>query len=375
MLQKNAIVKPHLPSTADLNFRSVFQMETMRWNGTCLSLLNQTLLPITIEYIKCDNYRTIANAIKRLEVRGAPAIGAAAAFAFVLGAREAAQKKEMFLTNVLAIANELKMTRPTAINLFWAIDRMIGIVNQGLKQGISNDEILNLLEREAVAIFDEDKEVNIKISKHGAKLFSAQTPISILTHCNAGALATAAQGTALGVIREAWSEGKINNVFADETRPLLQGARLTAWELMQDNIPVTVIADNMAGWVMKKGLVQAVIVGADRITLNGDVANKIGTYSVAVLAKEHDIPFYVAAPISTFDFSMEHGDEIPIEERDASEVTTFAGNCIAPHGVNVFNPAFDVTPNTFISAIITEFGVIRRPFRDAIPKLKELKGR
>ncbi|MPM53744.1 Methylthioribose-1-phosphate isomerase [bioreactor metagenome] len=349
-------------------------MQAIKWNGTYLTLLNQTLLPNSIEYIKCNDYRIVADAIRRLEVRGAPAIGAAAAFAFVLGAREVANNNEEFWNSISDIAHELKLTRPTAVNLFWAVDRMLGIAQASKQQGRSIKQTLVFLEQEAVEIFEEDKRLNIKISKYGAQLFSQAAPVTVLTHCNAGALATAAQGTALGVIREAWADGKINGVFADETRPLLQGARLTAWELAQEQIPVTVITDNMAGWVMKKGLVQAVIVGADRITLNGDVANKIGTYSVAVLAKEHDIPFYVAAPTSTFDFCMTNGDDIPIEERDASEVTNIAGHCIAPVGVNVFNPAFDVTPNTLVSAIITEFGVITQPYNTAIVKLKEMKG-
>lgn len=349
-------------------------MQAIKWDGTYVTLLNQTLLPNSIEFIKCSDYRVVAGAIKRLEVRGAPAIGAAAAFAFVLGAREAANKREEFWNSILDIGHELKMTRPTAVNLFWAVDRMLQVALASKQQGVSIDKTLGLLEQEAVEIFDEDKRLNLKISKYGAQLFFRAEPVTVLTHCNAGALATAAQGTALGVIREAWADGKIKGVFADETRPLLQGARLTAWELSQEKIPVTVITDNMAGWVMKKGLVQAVIVGADRITLNGDVANKIGTYSVAVLAKEHGIPFYVAAPTSTFDFSMMTGDKIPIEERDASEVTSFAGHCITPAGVKVFNPAFDVTPNTLVSAIITEFGVIKQPFTTAIAELKEMKG-
>jgi methylthioribose-1-phosphate isomerase len=234
-------------------------------------------------------------------------------------------------------------------------------------------DILSVLEQEAIAIAEEDRTVNSKISQYGAELFNT-IPISVLTHCNAGALATVALGTALGIIRQAWAQGKISGVFADETRPLLQGARLTAWELMQEGIPVTLIADNMAGWVMKNKMVQAVIVGADRITLNGDVANKIGTYSLAVLAKEHAIPFYVAAPSSTFDFTMHSGSDIPIEERNKSEITTIGANHIAPIDVKVFNPAFDVTPNNYISAIVTEFGILRAPYLQSIAKLKSYKG-
>lgn len=229
------------------------------------------------------------------------------------------------------------------------------------------------LEAEALAIYADDKKVNNDMAKHGATLFTK--PTAILTHCNAGALATVEMGTALGVIRQAWSEGNVSRVFADETRPLLQGSRLTAWELSQDNIPVTLITDNMAGWVMKNKMVNAVIVGADRITKNGDVANKIGTYSVAVLAKEHNIPFYVAAPISTFDFTLENGEEIPIEERDKAEVTHVFGVQTAPLDIDVFNPAFDVTPNKFISGIITEHGVLKAPYDKAIENLqKKLRG-
>lgn len=345
----------------------------MKWDGTTLTLLNQTLLPNRVEYITCDDYKIIAEAIKRLEVRGAPAIGAAAAFAFVLGARQAAKLAENFRSTIYSIAAELKETRPTAVNLFWAIDRMLSVVERCTEEGCNINQLLDTLEKEALSIFNEDKKVNNDISDYGAELFTDSAPISILTHCNAGALATAAMGTALGVIRKAWSNNKINRVFADETRPLLQGARLTAWELKEDKIPVTIITDSMAGWIMKKGMVQAVIVGADRITLNGDVANKIGTYSVAVLAREHGIPFYVAAPTSTFDFSMKHGDDIPIEERDAAEVVNFGGQRIAPENIEVYNPAFDVTPHRLISAIITEYGILKAPYNEAISRIKNQK--
>lgn len=336
--------------------------------------LNQTLLPGNVEYIKCQDYRIVADAIRKLQVRGAPAIGAAAAFALVLGAREAAINNSDFLKKMEAIGAELKQTRPTAINLFWAVDRVLTKARKYHKSNKTVQETLEVIEQEAIAIYDEDKKVNTKISEYGAQLFSSSKPTAILTHCNAGALATAAFGTALGVIRQAWREGKISRVFADETRPLLQGARLTAWELKQDNIPVTLITDNMAGWVMKKGMVQAVIVGADRITTNGDVANKIGTYSVAVLAQQHGIPFYVAAPKSTFDFTLASGEDIPIEERNPSEVTCFGGCRTAPDGIDVFNPAFDVTPNNLVSAIITENGILTAPFEQSIAKLKESEG-
>ena len=348
-----------------------FLFETIQWKEDCLFLLNQTLLPNTVEYIECRDYRVVANAIKRLEVRGAPAIGVAAAFGIVLGAKEFSTS-QYFRTGLLKVAEELGQTRPTAVNLFWAIERMMAVASRYDKDSNIEDLVL-ALEKEAIAIAAEDLAMNSKIAHYGAELF--KTPISILTHCNAGALATAGVGTALGVVRQAFSEGNITQVFADETRPLLQGARLTAWELMQENIPVTLITDNMAGWVMKNNMVQAVIVGADRITLNGDVANKIGTYSVAVLAKEHNIPFYVAAPLSTFDFTMESGASIPIEERDALEVAHFASVRTAPEGVKVFNPAFDVTPHELVTAIITEHGVLRSSYKEAILKLQQkIKG-
>lgn len=346
-------------------------INSIEWRDGCLFLLNQTLLPNQVEYLECHDYKVVVEAIKRLEVRGAPAIGVAAAFGIVLGAKEFSTS-QYFWTGLLKVAEELGQTRPTAVNLFWAIERMMVVASRYDKHN-DIEEIILALEQEAIAIAAEDRDMNIKISQYGAKLFSE--PISVLTHCNAGALATAGQGTALGVVRQAFSEGNITRIFADETRPLLQGARLTAWELMQDNIPVTLITDNMAGWVMKKDMVQAVIVGADRITLNGDVANKIGTYSVAVLAKEHNIPFYVAAPISTFDFKMESGFGIPIEERDENEVAHFAGIRTAPEGIDVFNPAFDVTPSTLVTAIITEYGVLRAPYTEAIIALQQkIKG-
>lgn len=347
-------------------------MKSLNWNNECLTLLNQTRLPMSVEFIECKDWRVVAEAIRRLEVRGAPAIGAAAAFGLVLGACELKDQKGDFWQNLLLVAEELRQTRPTAVNLFWAIDRMMSVASR-FSPDNSLSEVIEALEKEALAIANEDREVNTKISQYGATLFN-QPGMSVLTHCNAGALATVDFGTALGVIRQAWSEKRIKRVFADETRPLLQGARLTAWELMQENIPVTLITDNMAGWVMKQNMVQAVIVGADRITLNGDVANKIGTYSVAVLAREHNIPFYVAAPVSTFDFSMDTGADIPIEERNSQEITTFGGVSCAPEGVDVFNPAFDVTPNHLVSAIITEFGILKAPYNQAISQLKQQKG-
>lgn len=349
-------------------------MKSLQWKNGELCLLDQTLLPNQIDYIYCRDYLTVAEAIKKLQVRGAPAIGAAAAFGIVLGANEAAKNvtsDREFRRIVADVASTLRQTRPTAVNLFWAIKRMLGVLDK-FAVGSDVGKMLEKLEQEAILIAQEDEQVNANISVNGALLFTQ--PVSILTHCNAGALATVAYGTALGVIREAHRQGHIDRVFADETRPLLQGARLTAWELMQDNIPVTLITDNMAGWVMKQSLVQAVIVGADRIALNGDVANKIGTYSVAVLAKEHNIPFYVAAPLSTFDIKIASGDGIPIEERDRMEVLQLAGINTAPEEVSVYNPAFDVTPSNLISAIITEVGVLRPPFSEKIRQIFQLKG-
>ena len=344
-------------------------MESMRWNGDSLELLDQTKLPKTLEYIHCQDYRRVGLAIKRLEVRGAPAIGAAAAYGVVLGAKESVNVAD-FREKVAEIAEELRQTRPTAVNLFWAIDRMMASLD-ACDAELANEAVVAKLEEEAKIIEELDREVNRSMSEYGATLFTES--VSILTHCNAGALATVAYGTALGVIRQAHAEGHVVRVFADETRPLLQGARLTAWELNEDGIPVTLITDNMAGWVMKQKKVQAVIVGADRITSNGDVANKIGTYSVAVLAKEHGIPFYVAAPMSTFDWTMESGEEIPIEERDADEVKHVYGVQTAPLDIDVFNPAFDVTPHEYVAAIITEKGIIHNPNKKTMAQFKKEK--
>ncbi len=342
-------------------------VNSLEWKDGQLYLLDQTLLPGKVNYLVCSNYRLVAEAIKRLAVRGAPAIGAAAAFALVLGAKELVlQNSPAFLKDLRQIAIELKATRPTAVNLAWAVDLMLETIQ---KYPADNPAaLLKIMETKAIALADHDKLVNKQIGAWGASLFT--TPTAVLTHCNAGALATVGFGTALGIVRQAFAEGTITNVYADETRPLLQGARLTALELSADHIPVTVITDNMAGWVMKQNMVGAVIVGADRIAGNGDVANKIGTYSVAVLAKEHKIPFYVAAPVSTFDFSIATGEEIPIEERLPEEVSHFAGTQTVPTGVKVYNPAFDITPAAYITAIITEHGILRRPYKKSVDKLR-----
>ncbi|WP_027363563.1 S-methyl-5-thioribose-1-phosphate isomerase [Desulfotruncus alcoholivorax] len=342
-------------------------METMRWSNGCLEILDQTKLPGKVEYINCTEHSTVCDAIKRLSVRGAPAIGAAAAYGLALGAASVgAANREEFIAAVEDIAGELVATRPTAVNLKWAVDRMLEKVKGCDCQAV--DELKAILFCEADAIYNEDLASNRKMGEFGRELVPDNA--AILTHCNAGALATAGLGTALGVIRAARDAGKKVSVYADETRPLLQGARLTTWEMLQENIPVTLISDNMAGYLMSLGKVDLVIVGADRITANGDVANKIGTYGVAVLAKEHNVPFYVAAPMSTIDFNLVSGKDIPIEERAAEEITHFAGVRVAPEGVGVWNPAFDVTPARLVGAIITDRGVARPPYEQSLAKLR-----
>nr|WP_207754888.1 S-methyl-5-thioribose-1-phosphate isomerase [Desulforadius tongensis] len=338
----------------------------MVWEDGVLKILDQTKLPEKIEYIEAEDVKTVADAIKRLSVRGAPAIGAAAAYGMVIGANSIKEKdKEKFLAELEKIGYELASTRPTAVNLRWAIDRMMNKVRDG--HDLDIDGIRELLLEEAHKIFCEDLEANRRMGEYGQELIPENA--RIITHCNAGALATAGFGTALGVIRAAHRAGKNIEVFADETRPLLQGARLTAWEMMQENIPVTLITDNMAGYLMAQGKVDMVIVGADRITANGDVANKIGTYGLAVLAQAHGLPFYVAAPTSTIDMGLASGNQIPIEERHFEEVTTVGGTRIAPPGVKVWNPAFDVTPNELVSAIITERGVVQKPYPENLRKI------
>ena len=328
---------------------------TVQWHDGAVRLIDQSRLPETVAFLDCRDVESVASAIRELKVRGAPAIGVTAAMGVALGAQTiAATEYESFAKELLAICDRLAATRPTAVNLFWAIDRM----KQKLA-GLRMEPIAAIkaaLWNESQTILEEDIALCKAMGRHGAALITkGQT---ILTHCNAGALATAGYGTALGVIRAAWEQGKEIQVIADETRPVLQGARLTAWELMQDKIPVTLITDNMAGALMRQGKIQLCIVGADRIAANGDVANKIGTYSVAVLAKAHGIPFYVAAPYSTIDLRTKSGADIPIEQRQTTEVTTIHGSHpVAPDGVQVYNPAFDVTPAELVSGIITERGV------------------
>ena len=328
---------------------------TVQWHDGAVRLIDQSRLPETVAFLDCRDVESVASAIRELKVRGAPAIGVTAAMGVALGAQTiAATEYESFAKELLAVCNRLAATRPTAVNLFWAIDRMKQKLASLRAEPIA--AIKAALWKESQTILEEDIALCRAIGRHGAALITkGQT---ILTHCNAGALATAGYGTALGVIRAAWEQGKEIQVIADETRPVLQGARLTAWELMQDQIPVTLITDNMAGALMRQGKIHLCIVGADRIAANGDVANKIGTYSVAVLAKAHGIPFYVAAPYSTIDLRTKSGADIPIEQRQAREVTTVHGSHpVAPDGVQVYNPAFDVTPAELVSGIITERGV------------------
>ena len=332
----------------------------MEWKKGNLFLLDQTKLPLDEAYVVCSTYQEAARAIRKMVVRGAPAIGVAAAFGMVLGIRQfksgtrAALKK-----HVNRVAQALVSTRPTAVNLVWAVERMRRLVFQ--KMGGDFQILREELEKEALRILEEDLEANREMGRQGQVLIP--DGVSVLTYCNAGALATAGYGTALGVIRAAREAGKRIHVYVGETRPLLQGARLTAWELMRDRIPFTLIADNMAGWLMAQGKIHLAITGADRIAANGDAANKIGTYSVALLCRSHRLPFYVAAPISTIDLSTARGEKIPIEERASTEVTTLRGKRMAPHAVKVYNPAFDVTPHRFISAIITERGIVQSPYR------------
>lgn len=331
-------------------------------------MIDQRLLPLEEKFIQHSSYKEVAKSIKDMVIRGAPAIGVAAAMGIALGVREM-KGEQADETEFMQIIDTISSTRPTAVNLFWAVDRMTNVFHR-----YSRDLPLlkKKMQEEALIIDKEDVEINKKIGENGEKLLiSGQT---ILTHCNAGALATAGYGTALGVIRAAVANNKKITVVADETRPYLQGARLTVWELQQDNIPVKLITDNMAGYMMSKGLIDAVVVGADRIAGNGDAANKIGTYSVAILANYHNIPFYVAAPVSTIDFSIQSGEQIPIEERDKEEVLNFRNQRIARPETDVYNPAFDVTPHQLIAAIITEKKVLYPDFKTSISGLAPSTG-
>lgn len=330
--------------------------------GQC-QMIDQRLLPAEEVWLTYKTYEEIAEAIRTMVVRGAPAIGVAAAIGAWFGARDIETESSWdFFQEFEKVCAVLAATRPTAVNLFWALERMKHFAESNLDRSVL--ELKIGLEYEALAITQEDEKINRQMGQHGESLLVDGA--RVLTHCNAGALATAAYGTALGVIRAAVEAGKNISVIADETRPFLQGARLTAWELQKDNIPVTLICDNMAGYLMSKGEIDCVIVGADRIAANGDVANKIGTYTVAVLAKEHNIPFYVAAPISTIDLTLDDGTQIPIEERDGREITHYKDLQLAPEGIAVCNPAFDVTPHRLVTAIITENGIASGDYRVAL---------
>jgi len=336
-------------------------IETIEWTPEGVVMIDQTRLPRETVFVTCRDYLEVAEAIRGMVIRGAPAIGVAAAMGVAIGAL----KSDNLEADMPLICGTLAKTRPTAVNLFWAIERMQRLYGETKHLGVS--AVREKLVSEAQRVRAEDIAINRAIGRHGAPLVPDGK--TVLTHCNAGALATAGFGTALGVIRAAVQMGKKIDVFADETRPFLQGARLTAWELQRDGIDTTLITDNMAGHFLKSGRIGCVVVGADRIAANGDVANKIGTYGVAVLAKENGVPFYVAAPISTLDLTLASGEQIPIEERAATEVTHVQGVHVAPDGIKVANPAFDVTPNRYVTAIITEKGVARAPFEESLKKL------
>ncbi|HEY7354107.1 MAG TPA: S-methyl-5-thioribose-1-phosphate isomerase [Terriglobales bacterium] len=346
-------------------------IQTLEWTDRGVRFIDQTKLPTEETYVTCKTYQQVADVIRNMVVRGAPAIGVAAAMGIALGIKDSKAETTGELKREFdQVCDVIGKTRPTAVNLFWAIKRMQQKFEQLRVR--PPQQIKQALVEEAQRMHAEDIAINKAMGKHGATLMPATG--GVLTHCNAGALATCGYGTALGVIRAAVERGNKIHVYADETRPFLQGSRLTAWELMKDGIPTTVISDNMSGAMMRQGKVGAVIVGADRIAANGDVANKIGTYTVAVLAKEHNIPFYVAAPISTVDLATPDGSRIPIEQRSATEVTHIAGKAIAPDGIQVENPAFDVTPAKYVTAIVTERGIARAPYEHSLKKLAQAEG-
>ena len=338
-------------------------VKTIEWRSDSVRMIDQRLLPSREVIRTYRDYRGVADAIRTMVIRGAPAIGVAAAMGIALGIRGTAGEKARQRFQIVAAA--LRATRPTAVNLAWAIERMRGVLEANLS--LSAERLARRMRDEACAVLAEDIAANRALGRFGAELLD--DPTTVLTHCNAGALATGGYGTALGVVRAAREAGKHIEVFADETRPVLQGARLTAWELRKDKIPVTLIADNMAATVLRQGRVSCVIVGTDRTAANGDVANKIGTYPLAVMARRHGVPFYVAAPLSSVDLDCKSGDAIPIEERSAAEVTHVFGVPVAPEGVAVVNPAFDVTPNRYVTGIITERGVARPPYTESLTRL------
>ena len=347
-------------------------IQTLEWTEQGVRFIDQTKLPTEETYVTCKTYEQVADVIRTMVVRGAPAIGVAAAMGIALGIDNSKAETVGELKRELdQICEVIGKTRPTAVNLFWAIRRMQEKFERVRIRPVA--QIKRELVEESKRMHAEDIAANQAMGRHGAALMPSEG--GVLTHCNAGALATAGYGTALGVIRAAVEQGKKIHVYADETRPFLQGSRLTAWELMKDGIPTTVIADNMAGAMMKQGKIGAIVVGADRIAANGDVANKIGTYSVAVLAKENGIPFYVAAPISTVDMACPTGDQIPIEQRNVREVSHIAGKQMTPDGVSIENPAFDVTPGKYVSAIITERGLAREPYTESLLRLMGLEAK
>ncbi|MEO8070066.1 MAG: S-methyl-5-thioribose-1-phosphate isomerase [Acidobacteriota bacterium] len=343
-------------------------LPTIEWQPDAVVMVDQRKLPGQEIYVRCKTATDVARAIKTMVIRGAPAIGVAAAMGIALGMHRCKEKgTRQFAVEFTKICDLMAATRPTAVNLFWAIARMKRSFGAGVQAGESVEELAQRLETEAIHIHDEDVASCRAMGQFGAEVVPAAA--RILTHCNAGALATAGYGTALGVIRAAAEQGKVLQVFADETRPFLQGARLTAWELVRDNVPTTVITDSMAGPLMQRGGIDFVVVGADRIAANGDVANKIGTYTVAMMAKAHGIPFYVAAPLSTIDLATPNGDGIPIEQRNSREMTHIGPTRVAPEGASIWNPAFDVTPADLVAGIITEKGIARAPFTESLRAL------
>lgn len=342
-------------------------MQTVWWDGDAVALIDQTKLPHVQQVVRCTDVNDVAEAIRAMIVRGAPAIGVTAAYGMALAALQGRASDDQTLIDELGAAKQvLDAARPTAVNLRWATDRMIKVARDHAEQA-STDELRQRLLHEAHLIRDEDEAMCHAIGAHGAALLNSGT--RVLTHCNAGGLATAGYGTALAPIKTAHTQGKQLHVLVDETRPFLQGARLTAWELQAAGIAQTLITDNMAGYFMRRGEVDCIIVGADRIVANGDVVNKIGTYSLAVLARAHNIPFYVAAPTSTIDLCLASGDDVPIEQRNPDEVTHLAGQLLAPAGVQAAHPAFDITPHTLVTAIITELGIVEPPYDQALPHL------
>ena len=339
------------------------------WVGDKVRLIDQTRLPLEERWLELSDYRDVVSAIREMRIRGAPAIGVAGAYAVALAALEIVKEHHRdFMSALVNAAQEIARARPTGANLEWAVQRMLGVAESA---ATIEDAVTNLT-AEAIRIHKEDQEANLKMGDYGAELIPKGS--AVLTHCNTGALATGGYGTALGVIRTAWAQGRISRVFATETRPLLQGARLTAWELVEANIDATLIPDSAAGQLLSRGEVQAVILGADRIAANGDVANKIGTYSMAVLAGENGVPFYVAAPTSTIDLKLPTGDSIPMEERPKEEVTHFGDVRVVPEGIDVLNSAFDVTPHRHVTAIITEMGVVTKPYSPGLKRVMEAPG-